>query len=251
MGVANLLSGFLGGMGGDAMIGLSTINCLNGGKGRLAPTVTALGVMLCTMVAYPLLNYIPISSLAGVMIVVVLHTFKWQRIFLIISALMPHDWRPKVNDKLQCKCYPQWMRLPLEVDRWEAMIIVVVSVLTVAYNLVVGVGVGLVLSVLRFTWAASQEVNVTRIQDPTGGKRYILKGKLFFGSSMRFHTNFDIDNDPSNVTLQLSADPLDYSGVEALKRLNGLYAAQDKTLKIVCVSNESGDAEETERLYKL
>ena len=76
MGVANLVSGFFGGMGGDAMIGLSTINCINGGKGRLAPTVTALGVMLCTIVAYPLLNYIPISALAGVMLVVVIHTFK-------------------------------------------------------------------------------------------------------------------------------------------------------------------------------
>ena len=55
-------------------------NCLNGGKGRLAPTVTALGVMLCTIVAYPVLDFIPIASLAGVMIVVVLHTFKWGKI---------------------------------------------------------------------------------------------------------------------------------------------------------------------------
>merc|ERR1719181_423932 len=89
MGAANLISGFLGGMGGDAMIGLSTINCLNGGKGRLAPTVTALGVMLCTMVAYPVLNFIPIAALAGVMIVVVLHTFKWGKIPMIISACLP------------------------------------------------------------------------------------------------------------------------------------------------------------------
>jgi hypothetical protein len=65
MGAANLISGFLGGMGGDAMIGLSTLNCLSGGRGRLAPTVTALGVMLCTMVAYPVLDYIPISALGA------------------------------------------------------------------------------------------------------------------------------------------------------------------------------------------
>ena len=49
MGLANLVSGCFGGMGGDAMIGVSTINCLNGGRGRFAPTVAAVGVMACTM----------------------------------------------------------------------------------------------------------------------------------------------------------------------------------------------------------
>ena len=132
MGCANLVSGFFGGMGGDAMIGLSTINCLNGGRGRLAPTVTALGVMLCTMVAYPLLDAIPISALAGVMIVVVLHTFKWAKLPMILAACLPESARPKVNASLcACPLFPKWFQLPLEVDRWEAMIIVVVSFLTI------------------------------------------------------------------------------------------------------------------------
>ena len=51
-------------MGGDAMIGLSTINCLNGGTGRLAPTVTALGIMSCMFGFYGLLNFIPVAALA-------------------------------------------------------------------------------------------------------------------------------------------------------------------------------------------
>lgn len=58
-------------------IGLSTVNCLNGGKGRLGPCVTALGIMACVMGAYPLLNFIPVAALAGIMLVVVFHTFKW------------------------------------------------------------------------------------------------------------------------------------------------------------------------------
>ena len=52
-------------MGGNAMIGLSTINVLNGGRGRMAPTVTALVVMASVMGAYPLLNFIPVAALAG------------------------------------------------------------------------------------------------------------------------------------------------------------------------------------------
>jgi SulP family sulfate permease len=232
MGAANLVSGFLGGMGGDAMIGLSTINCLNGGRGRLAPTVTALGVMLCTMVAYPLLNYIPIASLAGVMIVVVLHTFKWAKIPMVFAASMPSQWRPKINKVLSCRCYPEWMRLPLEVDRWEAMIIVVVSSLTVLHNLVVGVGVGLVLSTLRFSWAVSQEAQVRVAEVDAEKKVYDLEGKLFFGNAMRFHTYFDVENDPEAVTLQVRCPPHDYSGKEALGRLSALYAAAGKQLTI-------------------
>merc|ERR1719215_2132192 len=103
MGVGNLISGFMGGMGGNAMIGLSTVNCLNGGRGRLGPTCTALGIMACVMGAYPLLNFIPVAALAGIMIVVVLHTFKWFSLGMIIAALLPQSIRQKAYPRLQRK----------------------------------------------------------------------------------------------------------------------------------------------------
>ena len=245
MGVANLLSGFLGGMGGDAMIGLSTINCLNGGRGRLAPTVTALGVMLCTMVAYPVLDYIPIASLAGVMIVVVLHTFKWAKLPMIAAACVPQSWRAPINRSLcSCGCFPAWLKLPEEVDRWEALIIVVVSFLTIQFNLVIGVGVGLVLAALRFAYATSLETNVvvTRGAAPGATKRYAVQGKLFFGSAMRFHTFFDIDNDPEEVVLELNEKPTEYSAIDALSRVSALYQAQNKTLRIETPAVDGGEA---------
>merc|ERR1712150_82854 len=113
-GVANVVSGFLGGMGGDAMIGLSTINCLNGGTGRLGPIVTALGIMCCMMGAYPLLNYIPVASLAGVMIVIVMHTFKWFSVPMVLAALLPEGLRRRLG-------------LPLKVDRWDMLIVATVT----------------------------------------------------------------------------------------------------------------------------
>lgn len=237
MGAANLVSGFFGGMGGDAMIGLSTINCLNGGKGRLAPTVTALGVMLCTIVAYPVLDFIPIASLAGVMIVVVLHTFKWGKIPMVISALVPCSWRKPINSMCQCKGFPKWMRLPEEVDRWEAMIIVAVSALTIAFNLVVGVGVGLVLACVRFTYCQSLATTVVVASSRAGEpKRYVLQGKLFFGVALRFQNFFDVDNDPDQVVLQLPERPTEYSAVDALSRVSALYAAANKRLTIEIVN---------------
>merc|ERR1719321_1588564 len=86
MGFANTLSGFMGGMGGNAMIGLSTVNALNGGRTRLGACVTALGVLLMTAGCYPLLNYIPVSALTGIMIVVVLHTFKWFSLKMVLAV---------------------------------------------------------------------------------------------------------------------------------------------------------------------
>ena len=244
MGAANLISGFFGGMGGDAMIGLSTINCLNGGKGRLAPTVTAVGVMLCTMVAYPVLDFIPIASLAGVMIVVVLHTFKWAKVPMIISACLPAAARKPINGFCQCNCFPKWLQLPEEVDRWEALIIVVVSILTIMFNLVVGVGVGLVLACFRFTYCQSLATNV--LVKSAGAadapKRYAVQGKLFFGSAMRFHTFFDVDNDPSEVVLELPEKPTEYSAVDALSRVTALYRAQQKTLTIEIVAADGGES---------
>lgn len=78
-------------------IGLSTVNCLNGGKGRLGPCVTALGIMACVMGAYPLLNFIPVAALAGIMLVVVLHTFKWFTIPMILAAFLPKCLRNKLS----------------------------------------------------------------------------------------------------------------------------------------------------------
>ena len=120
MAVGNVVSGFFGGMGGNAMIGLSTIACLNGGRRRIAPVVTALAIFVCVAAAYPVLNYIPIAALVGIMMIVVrcctlrpsplprisrcqisarqhrshfhiqvLHTFKWSSVPMLIAACLP------------------------------------------------------------------------------------------------------------------------------------------------------------------
>ena len=135
------------------------------------------------------------------------------------------------------------MRLPLEVDRYEALIIVVVSALTIAFSLVIGAGVGLVLACVRFAYAASVATNVVALPTKPGEpKRYSVEGKLFFGSALRFHTFFDVDNDPSDVVLVLSERPTEYSAVDALSRVTALYAAQKKTIKIE-VAGQRLDAE--------
>ena len=166
-----------------------------------------------------------------------LHTFKWGKIPMVISALVPCSWRKPINSMCQCKGFPKWMRLPEEVDRWEAMIIVAVSALTIAFNLVVGVGVGLVLACVRFTYGQSLATTVVVASSRAGEpKRYVLQGKLFFGVALRFQNFFDVDNDPDQVVLQLPERPTEYSAVDALSRVSALYAAANKRLTIEIVN---------------
>mmetsp|Transcript_468 Transcript_468/g.1305 ORF Transcript_468/g.1305 Transcript_468/m.1305 type:complete len:597 (-) Transcript_468:69-1859(-) len=219
-GIANVVSGFFGGMGGDAMIGLSTINCLNGGKGRLGPTVTALGIAVIMHGGFELLNYIPVASLAGVMIVVVLHTFKWFSVPLVIAALLPESLRSRVH-------------LPEKVDRFDMFTVVVVTSMVVLLNLVYAVGAGLAISALRYAWDSSQAFVIeTSIGDTADSKVYHVHGKLFFATSMRFHTYFDYKGDPDNVEVHLDSAPADYSASTALAKVEGLYKQEGKRCDI-------------------
>ena len=86
------------------------------------------------------------------------------------------------------------------MDRWEALIIVVVTILTILVNLVYGVAAGVVLATVRFAWAESP---VTIMKSPVvddGREYYLVKGKLYFGSAMKFSEKFDVEGDPDQVT---------------------------------------------------
>merc|ERR1719189_2742746 len=147
MGVGNLISGFFGGMGGNAMIGLSPVNCLSGGRGRLGPSVTALGIFICVVGAYPVLNYIPVAALAGIMLVVVMHTFKWFSLTMIAASLLPASVRDLFGDRLKRK-----------VPRLEVAVIVVVTILAnwPGSNIAYAVGAGVAICSIGYSWRSSQ-----------------------------------------------------------------------------------------------
>ena len=89
-GVGNLLCGLFGAMGGCAMIGQSQINVRNGSRTRFAGILSAILVMIVVLVAYKVINLIPVASLVGVMIIVVVNTFDWNS-FRYIRRLPASD----------------------------------------------------------------------------------------------------------------------------------------------------------------
>jgi len=70
-----------------------------GGRGRVAPLCSALGILIAVTAAYRVLNYIPMAALSGIMLVVVLHTFKWFSLPLLLSALLPQCGRTALTTK--------------------------------------------------------------------------------------------------------------------------------------------------------
>jgi len=233
MGIGNLLSGFFGGMGGNAMIGLSTVNCLNGGRGRLGPSVTALGIMICTMGAYPVLNFIPVAALAGIMLVVVLHTFKWFSLSLIAAAFLPLSLRKQFGPKFERK-----------VPRLEVVVIVVVTVLSnwPGSNIAYAVGAGVAICAMGYAWRSSRSFEWTVSYDLKGVKYYDISGPLFFASANRFVKVLDPDKDPDCVEVRFSASTslMDYSAMEAMHKVAVAYHAKGKkiTFHSLCPMSE-------------
>ena len=240
MGAGNILSGFLGGMGGNAMIGLSTIACLNGGKGRIAPVATAAGIFICVSAAYTVLNFIPMAALAGIMIVVVLHTFKWFSLPMLLAATLPEKAREsasenaglKATEKVLCCGNNGAFSLKRKVIRSDVIIMVVTTVLVYFTNIVVAVGGGLALSCMAYAWSSAKQIQIRAYTTPDGVKTYEVDGPLFFAASRELQACFSADTDPEKVVVLFSHGVVfDYTLLDSLVALSAVYKAAGKSIE--------------------
>ena len=76
-GIANLVNGFFGGMGGCAMIGQSMINIRAGGRGRTSGITAAVCLFFFVIFGAKYVESVPLATLVGVMFMVVIATFEW------------------------------------------------------------------------------------------------------------------------------------------------------------------------------
>ena len=128
-GLANVATGFFGVMGGCAMIGQSMINIKSGARWRLSGILAALFLLLFILFASSLIEQIPIAALVGVLFVVVIGTFSWS------SLRRMH-------------------KVPLS----DALVMVLVSAVTVATDLAIAVVVGLIVSALVFARKTARQI---------------------------------------------------------------------------------------------
>ncbi len=99
-GIANIISGFFGGMAGCAMIGQSVINVKSGGKTRLAVLYAGCFLMFLIVALGDYVVKIPLAALVSVMIMVSISTFNWASIFK--AKKNTNDLKPSGNSHSSC-----------------------------------------------------------------------------------------------------------------------------------------------------
>ena len=203
-GSANILNGFFGGMGGCAMIGQSIINIKSGGRGRLSGITAALSLLFFILFASSYIEMIPIAALVGVMFMVVIGTFAWNT-FKILN------------------------KVPLS----DILVIVLVTFLTVIFDLAIAVFSGVIVSALVFAWENSLLIRARKSTDKHGIKHYEIYGPLFFGSIELFNSKFDIKNDPKEVVIDFAESRVaDQSAIDTLNKLAERYQKKGKTIHL-------------------
>merc|ERR1719373_92385 len=214
-------------MGGCAMLGQSMINVSSGARGRLSTFVSSLFILF---VAFPVINILPVSALAGVMFNVVYHTFEWSSLKLMAVALLPSSFRDRFLRAEGSRSK--------KIRRADALVILVVTVVTLLSDLAVAVGCGVALSCLLYVYDSAEFIRVTArvetdAEDRATAKFYDVHGVLFFGSASRFLELFDAENDPEEVHLIFESSYVsDYSAVEALNKLGERYAELGKRVTL-------------------
>ncbi len=208
-GIANTVTGFFGGMGGCAMIGQSMINVNSGGRTRLSGVAAALFLLAFIVVGSSLIEQIPLAALVGVMFMVVIGTFAWQSIRILRI-------------------------IPLT----DAMVMILVTVVTVMTDLAIAVIVGVIVSALAYAWNNATRIHA-RIDNADGAKIYRIEGPLFFGSIEGFTALFDPQNDPDLVIVDfLNSRVVDQSALQAVEALASKYQILGKDLQLRHLSRD-------------
>ena len=205
-GTANLVTGFFGGMGGCAMIGQSMINVKSGGRTRIAGIAAALFLLLIILAASSLIEQIPIAALVGVMFMVVIGTFAWSS-----------------------------LKTLFKVPKSDALIIIIVTVVTVMADLAVAVIVGVILSALVYAWNAAKQITASTRPSvrEAGALVYEIKGPLFFGSTAGFRELFQIKEDPDLIVIDFNESRVvDQSALQAIEDIAQKYHEAGKQVKL-------------------
>ncbi|TVP88834.1 MAG: SulP family inorganic anion transporter [Alkalicoccus sp.] len=213
-GIANVTTGFFGGMAGCAMIGQSVINVKSGGTGRLSSLVAGVFLMFLILVLGNWVVQIPMAALAGVMIMVSIGTFDWSSLTNI-------------------------HKLP----RTDAIVMVtVVATVVYTHDLAIGVFAGVILSAIFFAWKVSKVEVEKHFDRKTKTLTYEIHGQLFFASVQDFVEKIDFDADTRHVILDVTNAHLwDDSAAGAIDKIEHKYGLRNIEVTVTGLNKESSE----------
>ncbi len=210
-GLANVTTGFFGGMGGCAMIGQSIINVSSGGRTRISGIVAAVALLMFILFGSSLIEQVPMAALVGLMFMVAIGTFEWASL--------------KVFRK---------------VPKTDVIVMVLVTLVTaIFHNLAVAVIIGVVISALAFAWENAKRIRARKYVDQNGIKHYEIFGPLFFGSVTAFQEKFDVVEDPNEVIIDFQESRVvDHSAIEAINKVTERYRKVGKKIHLRHLSED-------------
>ncbi|MEA2331010.1 MAG: sulfate permease, SulP family [Thermoleophilaceae bacterium] len=221
-GIANVVTGFFGGMAGCAMIGQTMINVrTSGARTRLSTFSAGLFLLILIVGLGSVVAVIPMAALVAVMVLVAASTFDWHSIAPATLRRMPAG---------------------------ETLIMAVTVTSTVAtHNLAIGVGLGVLTAMAVFARRVAHLIDVDRVVDPNGTTCiYSVAGDLFFASDQEFIEAFDFAGDPPKVVIDMSrAHVWDASAVAALDAIETHYARHGVELEITGLNDSSHELHST------
>lgn len=212
-GIANLITGFFGGMAGCAMIGQSVINVRSGGRTRLSTLAAGLFLLFFILVLSDWLVLIPMGALVAVMIMVSISTFDW-------SSLRTLHSNPRGE---------------------TAVLILTVGTVVWTNDLALGVLAGVILSALLFAWKVADVAFMEdQISDDGRVRTYSVTGNLFFVTVDGFLAHFDFFEKVEKVIIDLSrAEIWDHSAVAAIDKAVLRFRSRGVQVELVGVNDTS------------
>jgi sulfate permease, SulP family len=215
-GIANIVTGLFGGMGGCAMIGQTMINVkVSGARTRISTFLAGVFLLILVVALGDVVALIPMAALVAVMIMVSVGTFDWH-------SVQPSTLR----------------RMPMSAT----VIMLCTVVVTVAtHNLAIGVLVGVVVATLFFARRVAHFTEVTSVESSDPDTRvYAVRGPLFFASSNDLVYQFDYAGDPERVIIDLSDSQIyDSSTVAALDAIELKYHQHGKQAEVIGLNEPS------------
>jgi SulP family sulfate permease len=215
-GGANIASSIFGGLPATGAIARTATNVKNGGRTPLAGIVHSLVLLSIMLLFAPYAKLIPMPCLAGILVVVAYNMSEWRQFKSLLRG-----------------------------NRIDTIILLTTFLLTVIFDLVIAIEVGIVLSSLLFMKRMSESVNIEAIsldeinsedlfdkelQDlPKDVLLYEINGPLFFGAARQFQeTILSTNMKPKAIIIRMRYVPLiDATGFQSLKEIIKSYNSRN------------------------
>jgi SulP family sulfate permease len=210
-GIANMVVPMIGGIPATGAIARTMTNINNGGRTPVAGIIHAVVLALIYLFLMPYVKYIPMSCLAGVLVVVSYNMSEWRNFKAILK-------NPKS----------------------DIIVLLVTFFLTVIFDLTVAIEVGVLIACLLCMRRMAETTDVSMISDeidpnegtdvqnnaehliiPQGAEVYEINGPYFFGIANRFEEVMrDVENTPKVRIIRMRKVPfIDSTGVHNLSNL--------------------------------